>query len=99
MKAKSEASQEQAKALEITCLNGRKYRFTECPFYRGETYIYSEFFWDGKWNRLCRDFKSLDEAKKFTEEINRQYSQPAPYFTSFDVPDDYYGVRGRYYGD
>lgn len=41
-------------------------------------------------------FKTEEEAKEYDEYINR----PQPSFNfSNDIPSNYYGVRGRYYGD
>lgn len=41
-------------------------------------------------------FKSKEEAEEYDAYINRP--QPVYHF-SHEVPSDYYGVRGRYYGD
>ena len=41
-------------------------------------------------------FRTREEAEEYNEYINRP--QPV-YHLSNEVPADYYGVKGRYYGD
>ena len=99
MNEKSEIRQEQYKSLELTTGNGKQYRFTECPSISGGTTIYTQCYFLGKWNRLDISLKTLDEAREWFDRINRKESEPVPEFKPVQVPDGYYGVRGRYYGD
>ena len=44
-------------------------------------------------------FHSVEEANRFLDKIDERISNPQPSFFPCEVPSDYYGVRGRYYGD
>ena len=43
-------------------------------------------------------FHSVEEAQKHLDKIDARVANP-PKREPVIVPDDYYGVRGRYYGD
>lgn len=65
--------------------------------------------WTGKWN-TCEEFyngkntyasfKTEEEAEAFKDWKNAKYEREnAKDSTTCVIPHDYYGVRGRYYGD
>jgi len=43
-------------------------------------------------------FRTIEEANAYLNKIDEKYLKPEP-VASFEVPADYYGVAGRYYGD
>ena len=44
-------------------------------------------------------FRSLAEANAFLDRIDEKYRTPQPSITPCNIPANYYGVPGRYYGD
>ena len=44
-------------------------------------------------------FKSVVEANAHLDAIDEKISNPRPISTRCEIPADYYGVAGRYYGD
>ena len=46
-----------------------------------------------------RFFRSVEEAEAYLNKIDEKVLAPVQVFTPTDVPADYYGVSGRYYGD
>lgn len=82
-----------------TLLDGRKYHFVEWMIF-GHPTVTSYCEWDGKYHHIGLDFKTLEEATAWCDKMDNAYLNPAPIqHVEFTVPDDYYGVRGRYYGD
>ena len=78
--------------METTLNNGKTYRFEEIF----KNYITAYCFYDGVWNRLGVDFENWNEVNAWIEKMN------APVETkpmNYEIPADYYGVRGCYYGD
>ena len=69
--------------------------------------------WTGNWNtcseyypkvgrEVYASFKTEEEAKEFMDWKSEKLAKDSKIlFTSetFEIPTDYYGVRGRYYGD
>ena len=43
-------------------------------------------------------FRSAEEANRFLDKIDERISKPQPAF-AYEIPANYYGVAGRYYGD
>lgn len=58
-----------------------------------ENYKKDGFHFSGYW------FSSVEEAQAHLDGIDKRVSAPQPAFTPCVIPDDYYGVSGRYYGD
>ena len=44
-------------------------------------------------------FGTVEEAQAHLDAIDDRVKNPEPFAEHYDIPDDYYGVRGRYYGD
>lgn len=87
------------KTINRTLLNGRKYEFVEWMIF-GHTTVSTYCEWDGKMNHIGMTFNNLEEAEKWCDERDYEYLHPVvKEEVPFTVPDDYYGVRGRYYGD
>lgn len=86
------------KHIEVNAANGYTYRFEEGLF--GTIFTY---YWDRhleKWMQTCRTFKSFEEALVWVEDMAKAV-ESKPSTINYDELDcsDYYGVRGRYYGD
>lgn len=58
-----------------------------------ENYKKDGYHFSGYW------FRSLDAAQAHLDEIDERVSAPRTAFTPCEIPSDYYGVAGRYYGD
>lgn len=87
------------KTLDRTLLDGRKYRFVEWMIF-GHSTVTSYSEWDGSYHHIGLEFKTLEEATKWCDDADYRFSHPKPAIRyEFTVPDDYYGVTGRYYGD
>ena len=43
-------------------------------------------------------FRTVEEAQRFLDKIDARFSKPVE-SASIEIPADYYGVAGRYYGD
>ena len=80
--------------MERKLKNGKEYRFEQVF----ENYIVAYCFYFGKWNPLSIDFKSWDEVENFCNKIDYDVEHPKEWKPS-DVPTDYYGRQGVYYGD
>lgn len=88
------------KTIEVSAANGFRYQFVE---FLGHILTY---YWDtcyGKWMRNSKTFNTFDEAIAWAEDFGKKETKAVEitpeYLKAFEVPDDYYGVRGRYYGD
>lgn len=81
------------KTIERTLNNKLTYRFTEVF----TNFISTYCFYDNKWNHISKDFKSWEEVDKWCDEMNAP-KKPVS-FEPVEVPDDYYGRPGVYYGD
>lgn len=94
-----EITKDMDKTLDRTLLDGRKYRFVEWMIFGHPTVTsYSE--WDGRFHHIGLKFNTLEEAAKWCDDIDYKETHPEPVkHYEFTVPDDYYGVAGRYYGD
>ena len=80
------------RTIEMTTTDGRKYQFVQSFCDMVSTYAW----YDNKFNHISKTFKSMDEAAAWIEELNKpQVWEPV----KMEIPADYYGVRGRYYGD
>ena len=44
-------------------------------------------------------FRSIEEAQAHLDAIDERFLAPKPEFKPVEIPADYYGVPGRYYGD
>lgn len=51
------------------------------------------------WRELIYYIRGLEIEGRDTSNLYAPKPQPAPAFVPLPVPDDYYGVAGRYYGD
>ena len=81
------------RTIEMTTTDGRRYQFVQTFSDMVSTYAW----YDNKFNHISKTFKSMDEAAAWIEELN----MPPREWKHIEcaVPDDYYGVPGRYYGD
>lgn len=78
--------------IEMTTKDGRRYQFVEVF----PNFISTYAWYDNKFNHISRDFKSFDEAAAWIDELNKPQEWK---HVKLEIPADYYGVRGRYYGD
>lgn len=78
-----------------TTLNGAKWQIV-VDKYGAALYLNNfgkeGFHYSGYW------FHSVEEAQAHLDAIDERVKKPVV-FTSCEVPADYYGVAGRYYGD
>ncbi len=78
-----------------TTLNGTKWQIV-ADKYGAALYLNNfgkeGFHYSGYW------FSSVEEAQAHLGAIDERVKKPVV-FTSCEVPADYYGVAGRYYGD
>ena len=81
--------------MERTLKNGTRYSIYE--LFKG--YVVMDAFYNGKWNRLTRNFKSIDEAMKWCDKEDYEFEHPAPDVPMTPVPDDYYDDTRRFFGD
>lgn len=82
-----------------TLLNGRKYQFVEWMIF-GRPTVSSYCEWDGRFHHIGMTFNTLEDAAKWCDEQDYKFTHPVQVKeVPFVVPDDYYGVAGRYYGD
>lgn len=81
--------------IERTLKNGIKYRFFEGIFGT----IFTDAYYYGKWNRITRQFKDMDEVDKWCKEMDYDYEHPKQITTYTDVPIDEYGDYTKYHGD
>ena len=88
------------RTLERKSLNGFTYQFVEWML-MGRTTVstYFKMEKDTKFSRSTKTFNTLEEANAWVDELDAKALAPKPVFTPCEIPSDYYGVRGRYYGD
>ena len=87
------------RTLERKSLNGFTYQFVEFVIF-GHTTVSTYFSTDGKqFSRSTKTFNTLEEANAWVDELDAKVLAPKPEFKPCTIPDDYYGVAGRYYGD
>lgn len=86
-------------SIEITTSYGTEYKFVEYPGIFGGSDVHTYSKWDGQWHKITKFFKSLDEARQWIAELEEQHNAPQPEPKPLVIPDGYYGVPGRYYGD
>ena len=86
------------RTLEITAMSGTKYRFVEFQIF--DTIVNAYSWFNNKWNRLTRNFYSLEEAEEWVKELNRKYEaqKNAPKEVHTMPESAYYSITG-YYGD
>lgn len=80
--------------MERELKNGKKYRFEQ---------LFSDFikaycFYDGKWNPLAVDFRSWEEVELWCDKLEYNFEHPQVWKPA-EVPQDYYGREGVYFGD
>lgn len=80
---------------EVTLSNGVDYRFFDIF----PDFIVTECFYDGRWRRIGREFKSFEQADKWVEEMNEKLSKPDEWFKSTAITDNPYNGSGEYCGD
>ena len=87
------------RTLERKSLNGFTYRFVEWKIF-GHTTVSTYFKMenDADFSRCTRTFNSLEEANAWVDELDAPKLKNVKYIP-LEVPADYYGVPGRYYGD
>ena len=57
-----------------------------------------EIFEKDRWNPNSKDFHTWQEVDNFCNKINQNAEHTQP-ICNIQIPVDYYGVQGRYYGD
>ena len=88
------------KTIERKSLNGYTYRFVEWMMF-GKPFVSTYFKRekDTKFSPCSKTFNSLDEANAWVDERDIAALAPKQEYVPVEIPADYYGVRGRYYGD
>lgn len=81
------------KRIERTTADGRRYMFVETFPHFISTYAW----YDNKFNHICKDFRTFEEAEAWVRKFDEPVKESR--YIETIIPDDYYGVRGRYYGD
>lgn len=88
------------KTLERKSLNGITYQFVEWMIFGHKTVsTYFKMHNDKKFSPCTRSFNSLEEANAWVDGLDAAALAPKPEYKPVEIPADYYGVRGRYYGD
>jgi len=88
------------KTIERKSLNGFTYRFVEWMLF-GKPIVstYFKMEKDTQFSLCSKSFNSLEEANSWIDELDAAVLAPKQEYVPVDFPADYYGVRGRYYGD
>ena len=88
------------RTLERQSLNGFTYRFVEWMMF-GKPFVstYFKMEKDSKFSPCTKTFNSLEEANAWVDAMDAATLAPKPEFKPVEIPADYYGVPGRYYGD
>ena len=84
------------KELTLTAANGITYKFVEWMIF-GHATVSTYSMWDGEFHHICKTFNNLEEAKAWVAHFAEPVKETR--YVPCEVPSDYYGVRGRYYGD
>lgn len=80
------------KTIERTTNDGKRYMFIEHFPHFISTYAW----YNDKFNHISKNFHSFEEVDEFIKNLNKPVIISA---APLVIPDNYYGVRGRYYGD
>ena len=88
------------RTLERKSLNGFTYQFAEWML-MGRTIVstYYKMEKDTKFSHSTKTFNTLEEANAWVDGLDAAALAPKPEYKPVEIPADYYGVRGRYYGD
>lgn len=81
--------------METTLNNGKTYRFEEGIF--GTIFTYC--FYGNQWNHISKSFKTWEEVESWIETMNRPVEESHNSSWNIVIPENYYGVPNRYYGD
>ena len=86
------------KAIEISSKNGMRYQFVEWTLFR--TLVETYAWYNGRWNRIGRNFDSFEAAVEWVRELDRQHEarMNAPKVAVVMPQSAYYSITG-YYGD
>lgn len=88
------------RTLERKSLNGFTYRFVEWMLFGKPTVsTYFKMEKDTKFSSSTKIFNTLEEASAWVDELDAKALAPKEEYKPCEIPDDYYGVPGRYYGD
>ena len=79
-----------------TTLNGAKWQIVP-SFFGGYSLFLENYKKDG-YHFSGYSFRTLEEAVAHLDKIDERVKNPIQ-FTPCEIPADYYGVRGMYYGD
>ena len=79
--------------MERELKNGARYYF-----YQFGSKVYTECFYNGKWNRITREFNSFKEASDWCDEEDYKFENPEEWKPAAP-PANYYDDCRRYYGD
>lgn len=84
-------------------LDGYKYMFSEFTIF-GHTSVltYCYFDYNKRYNRICKDFESMEEALAWCDKKDADFLRPKVESKPqiINLPDDYYNrPAGTYYGD
>ena len=88
------------RTLERKSLNGFTYQFVEWMLF-GKPMVstYFKMEKDTKFSRNSKTFNTLEEANAWVDELDAKVLAPKQESKPLEIPANYYGVRGRYYGD
>lgn len=95
MYRQKETTMNNSETYNRTTLNGTEW-IVERGFLGGFALYMKNY--KGDWQFSGYTFKTMEDAVKHLDEIDYKVSRPIE-FKPCEVPADYYGVRGRYYGD
>ena len=79
-----------------TTINGTKWLIA--PSYMGGYALMINNFGKEGFHYSGYSFKTKEEVNVYLDEVDARVKNAA-HFTPCTIPDNYYGVRGRYYGD
>lgn len=86
------------KAIEISSKNGQRYQFVEWTLFR--TIVNTYCWYDGRWNRIGKDFNSLEEAREWVEKMDMEYEvRRTAQKPAIPMPQSGYFTITGYYGD
>ena len=92
---------ENNRSIEVSAANGYRYQFVEGLFGRVHTYFWDK--WRNDWTHSCKDFNSFDDAIAWADSFGKTDEKESKAldinWDDIEIPADYYGVPGRYYGD
>ena len=79
--------------MERELKNGTRYYF-----YQFGNKVYTECFYNDKWNRITREFNSFEEANAWCDEEDYKFENPVEWKPA-TPPSNYYDDCRRYFGD